>query len=199
MDKNGLEKMLKMMEHDSETDAIMGLRGAQGGFKAEGTSLTEAVLFAFDNIAVLKQRKPAPVIDQKPAAPAPAAPQPVKTSGMPTCRMPKPGHIELIPPGKETGVLVPLPGAAADAAEEIALHLKDALVASIINKSRFKVKLLDVKNVRGEVTETVMQAEYEREGMLPVRIWAAMRGEAAACATVLRKSLAEAFPDLYGA
>lgn len=198
MDKAGLEKMLKMTEQDSETDAIMGLRGMQGGFKSEGTTLSEAVLFAFDNLALLKQRKAsaAPVIDQaKPAAPA--APPPVTTSGMPNCRVSGPGQIELIAPGASSGLVLPLPGSSADAAEEIALHVKDALVAAIINKSRFKVKLLDVKNVRGEITETVMQAEYDRAGMATVRLWAAVRGEAAACATVLRKALAQAFPDLY--
>lgn len=195
MDKPALEKMLKMTEMDSETDAIMGLRGIQGGFKAEGTTLAQAIMFAFENIEVLKQRKVAQVIEQKPAAPA--APPVVTTSGMPNCRLSKPGHIELIPPGQTNGLIVPMPGAGADAAEEIALHMKDALVASIINKSRFKIKLVDVKNVRGEVTETVMQAEYEREGMQAVRIWANVRGEAAAVATVLRKVTAQAFPDLY--
>lgn len=196
MDKPGLEKMLKMTEQDSETDAIMGLRGIQGGFKAEGLTLAEAILFAFDNVAVMKQRRPAPVIDQKAAAPV--APPPVTTSGMPNCKMPKPGHVELLAPGKTSGLVVALPGAAADHAESIAFNLKDALVAAIINKSRFKLKLVDDKNVRGEIIETFLQAEYERAGMAVVRIWGNVRGEVAATATVLRKAVADAFPDLYG-
>ncbi len=200
MDKPALEKMLKMTEQDSETDAIMGLRGVQGGFKAEGLTLAEAILFAFDNIAVMKQRKPAVTIDQKPAVPAaPAAPPPVTTSGMPNCKMPKPGHIELVAPGKISGLVVALPGAAADHAETIAFNLKDALVAAVINKSRFKLKLIDDKNIRGEIIETFLQAEYERAGMAVVRVWGNVRGEVAATATVLRKAVADAFPDLYGA
>ena len=150
-------------------------------------------------MALLKSRKPT-TIDQKPAAAAtPAAPPPVTTSGMPNCRAPKPGHIELIPPGKETGPVFALPGASAENAESIAYNLKDALVAAIINKSRFKLKLFDVKNVRGEISETILQAEYERAGMATVRIWAHVRGEAAALATILRKAMADTFPDLYGA
>lgn len=195
MDKPALEKMTKMLEHDSETDAIMGLRGIQGGFKAEGVSLSDAILFAYDNLATLKTRRPAVTIEQKPAVPA--GPPPVTTSGMPNCTVSKPGHIELIAPGKTSGVVLALPGASAAAADSIAFNLKDALVASVINKSRFKLKLFDDKNVRGEITETFLQAEYERGGMATVRVWGNVRGEVAALATVMRKAVAEAFPDLY--
>lgn len=195
MDKPGLEKMLKMTDSDSETDAIMGLRGIQGGFRAEGLTLSEAVLFAFDNIAVMKQRKPAVTIEQKPAVPA--APKPVSTTGMPNCRMPKPGHIELLAPGAASGTVIALPPSAAEDAAHIADHLKDALVASVINKSRFKLKLFDVKNPRGEILETCLQAEYDREGMAVVKIWTNVRGECANLATLLRKAAAQVYPDLY--
>ncbi|MCC7036867.1 MAG: hypothetical protein IT560_06110 [Alphaproteobacteria bacterium] len=195
MDKPGLEKMLKMTDSDSETDAIMGLRGIQGGFRAEGLTLSEAVLFAFDNIAVMKQRKPAVTIEQKPAAPA--APKPVSTTGMPNCRMPKPGHIELLAPGAASGTVIALPPSAAEDAAHIADHLKDALVASVINKSRFKLKLFDVKNARGEILETCLQAEYDRDGMAVVKIWTNVRGECANLATLLRKAAAQVYPDLY--
>ena len=195
MDKPALEKMLKMTESDSETDAIMGLRGIQGGFRAEGLTLSEAVQFAFDNIAVMKQRRPAVTIEQKPAAPA--APKPVSTTGMPNCRMPKPGHIELIVPGAASGTILQLPASAAEEAAHIADHLKDALVASVINKSRFKLKVFDVKNARNEVLETCLQAEYDRDGMAVVKIWTNVRGEVANLATLLRKAVATAFPDLY--
>lgn len=195
MDKPGLEKMLKMTDSDSETDAIMGLRGIQGGFRAEGLTLSEAVLFAFDNIAVMKQRKPAVTIEQKPAVPA--APKPVSTTGMPNCRMPKPGHIELLAPGAASGTVIALPPSAAEDAAHIADHLKDALVASVINKSRFKLKLFDVKNPRGEILETCLQAEYDRDGMAVVKIWTNVRGECANLATLLRKAAAQVYPDLY--
>jgi hypothetical protein len=195
MDKNALEKMLKMTDSDSETDAIMGLRGMQGGFRAEGVTLSEAVLFAFDNIAVMKTRRPAVTIEQKPAVPE--APKPVTTTGMPNCRMPKPGHIELIAPGAASGTVVPLPPSAVEEAAHIADHLKDALVASVINKSRFKLKLFDVKNNRGEILETCLQAEYDRDGMAVVKIWTNVRGECANLATLLRKVVAQVYPDLY--
>lgn len=195
MDKSALEKMLKMTDSDSETDAIMGLRGIQGGFRAEGLTLSEAVLFAFDNIAVMKQRKPAVTIEQKPAVPA--APKPVSTTGMPNCRMPKPGHIELIAPGAASGTVIALPPSAAEDAAHIADHMKDALVASVINKSRFKLKLFDVKNPRGEILETCLQAEYDRDGMAVVKIWTNVRGECANLATLLRKAAAQVYPDLY--
>lgn len=195
MDKSALEKMLKMTDSDSETDAIMGLRGIQGGFRAEGLTLSEAVLFAFDNIAVMKQRKPAVTIEQKPAVPA--APKPVSTTGMPNCRMPKPGHIELLAPGAASGTVIALPPSAAEDAAHIADHMKDALVASVINKSRFKLKLFDVKNNRGEILETCLQAEYDRDGMAVVKIWTNVRGECANLATLLRKAAAQVYPDLY--
>jgi hypothetical protein len=195
MDKSALEKMLKMTDSDSETDAIMGLRGIQGGFRAEGLTLSEAVLFAFDNIAVMKQRKPAVTIEQKPAVPA--APKPVSTTGMPNCRMPKPGHIELLAPGAASGTVIALPPSAAEDAAHIADHMKDALVASVINKSRFKLKLFDVKNPRGEILETCLQAEYDRDGMAVVKIWTNVRGECANLATLLRKAAAQVYPDLY--
>lgn len=195
MDKSALEKMLKMTDSDSETDAIMGLRGIQGGFRAEGLTLSEAVLFAFDNIAVMKQRKPAVTIEQKPAVPA--APKPVSTTGMPNCRMPKPGHIELLAPGAASGTIIALPPSAAEDAAHIADHMKDALVASVINKSRFKLKLFDVKNNRGEILETCLQAEYDRDGMAVVKIWTNVRGECANLATLLRKAAAQVYPDLY--
>ncbi|MDI1226131.1 MAG: hypothetical protein PSY14_00400 [bacterium] len=195
MDKSALEKMLKMTDSDSETDAIMGLRGMQGGFRAEGVTLGEAVLFAFENLAILKKHKAAVTIEQKPAAPA--APKPVSTTGMPNCRMSKPGHIELIAPGATSGAVVALPPSATEETALIADHLKDALVASVINKSRFKLKVFDVKNNRGEILETCLQAEYDREGMAVVKIWTNVRGEVANLATLLRKAVAQVYPDLY--
>ncbi|HYD16921.1 MAG TPA: hypothetical protein VEF76_00415 [Patescibacteria group bacterium] len=196
MDKPALEKMLKMTDSDSETDAIMGLRGMQGGFRAEGVTLTEAVLFAFENLAVMKQRRPAITIEQA-APPPPAAAKPVTTTGMPNCRMPKPGCIELIAPGAASGTVIPLPPSAAEEAAHIADHLKDALVAAVINKSRFKLKVFDVKNNRGEVVETALQAEYDRDGMAVVRVWTNVKGEVANLAALLRKSVAQVYPDLY--
>ena len=59
--------------------------------------------------------------------------------------------------------------------------------------------VIDMKNASGEVVETALQAEYERAGMTAVRVWANVRGEVAALATVLRKALSTALPDLVAA
>jgi hypothetical protein len=114
---------------------------------------------------------------------------------MPQCRAPRPGHIEIILAGKTAGEIVALPGAAAEQADIIAASMKDALVAAAINKSRFKLKLVDVK----DTAETALQAEYEREGMSPVRIWVNIKGEVAALATVLRRYVANTVPELLAA
>ncbi len=115
--------------------------------------------------------------------------------GMPECR-PGVNAVEIVPPGKTSGHIYALPGESAPAAGTIAECLKDALVAAIINKSRFKLKVVDARNGKGEVIETFLQAEYERPGMVPVRIWVNNRGEVGALATVLRKAVAESLPEV---
>ena len=194
MDKSAVDKMLKMAVSENDTDALMGLRGLQGGFKSDGIPFTDAVMFAFDNLQLLKDRAAKTQVVES-SAPKSAAP--VTMSGMPQCRVAKAGNIELIAPNKDSGLLVPLPGAAAEQAEGIALALKDALVAAVINKSRFKLKVFDIKNNRGEIVETALQAEYERAGMAVVRVWVNVKGEVAALANVLRKSIATVFPELW--
>ncbi len=195
MDKNQFDQMLKMMQSDSDSDALMGLRGLQGLFKHDGVDFGEAIAFLVQNMDAVKAKKP--VIDNAPKAAA--ARPPVTISGMPQCHMPRGGFIEIVPPGTTTGLQVQLPGAAGEDAENIANNFKDALVAAAINKSRFKLKLIDMKNASGEVVETALQAEYERAGMTAIRVWANVRGEVAALATVLRKALATALPDLVAA
>ncbi len=196
MDQSQFDQMLKMIQSDNDSDALMGLRGLQGLFKHDGVDFAEAISFLVQNMDAMKSKSP--TIDN--AAPkAPAARPPVTISGMPQCHMPRGGYIEIVPPGATTGLQVQLPGAAGEDAENIAGNFKDALVAAAINKSRFKLKLIDMKNASGEVVETALQAEYERAGMTAVRVWANVRGEVAALATVLRKALATALPDLVAA
>ncbi len=102
----------------------------------------------------------------------------------------------IIPPGTIAGEKIPLPGAAAAQSQEIADGVKDVLVAAVINKSRFKLKLVDVKDRFGDVAETILQGEYERDNMQPVKVWSNVKGETAALATVLRRAVAAALPDL---
>lgn len=198
MDQELLKKLTAMTESANDSDATLALRGLQGLFADSGLSLSQAILYAASHADTIK--KAAMTVDHL-VTPPPAMTSraPVSISGTPQCHAPRDGHIELIPPGKSEGEVVTLPGESAQHAQMIALSMKDALVASAINKSRFKLKLLDIKNARGDVVETVLQAEYDREGMIPVRIWSNARGEVATLATVLRKAVASSFPDLVAA
>jgi hypothetical protein len=194
MDKILLEKFLKLLGSENVSDALMGLYGVQDLFKSEGASLENALRYAADNVDKLAQGADKTINLQ--AAKKPAAPPAVNISGVPECRMPRAGAVEIVQPGKAEGDVYPLPGNAALQADSIAFSLKDALVAAVINKSRFKLKLLDVKNNSGSILETILQAEYERPGMTPVRIWAGGRGEVGALAAVLRKAVTTSLPEL---
>jgi hypothetical protein len=195
MDKNLLEKFLKLTVSENDSDAVMGLRGAQNLFRDEGACLETALLYAAEN-ADKWARATEKTIDQAAPAPKATAPAAVNISGVPECRA-KAGAVEIVLSGKAEGDVYLLPGEAANHAEMIAAGLKDAIVAAIINRSRFKLKLLDNKNAKGEIVETVLRAEYERVGMTPVPVWAlANRGEVAAVATLLRKAIATSLPEL---
>lgn len=119
--------------------------------------------------------------------------------GVPDCRVQQAGAIGIFIAGRPEGAVYPLPGPAAGDAAVIAECLKDALVAAVINKSCFRLKLADTKNNRGEIVETALQAVYERADMTPVRIWVnGNRGDVGALAAALRKALAERVPELNG-
>jgi len=191
MDKDTFDKILKMMESENDADAVMGLRGLQAMLKGEQVHFSDALNHIFKNIDQLKTKA------DSTAAAAPAAKQaPLEVSGMPQCKSPQAGVIMIIPPGQTAGEPVLLPGESATQSNEIAATLKDALVAAAINKSRFKLKLVDVKDKRGDTTETVLQAEYDRDGMSPVKIWSNVKGEVAALATVLRRTVSSSMPDM---
>lgn len=190
MSKETLAKIIKLAASDQEHEIAMAMRSLMGMFEEQGVGLENALKYALDNIDGIKLKFPAPsVIVKKEAGP-------VQISGMPQCRSPKNGVIEIIPPGATEGTFVQLQGAAGEDSANIAFGMKDALVAAVINKSRFKLKVVDVKNGRGDVVETILQAEYEREGMTPVRVWGNVKGEVAALATVARTGVKTAFPDL---
>lgn len=191
MNEEMLKKTLLMLSSSEDSNAVMGLRSLQALLQEEGTDLVTAVTFAMAHLDDIRKK----TVSAVPPS-TPDANEPVAVSGMPRCRMVRSGVIELIAPDCESGETATLPAIAAQDTEHIALHLQDALAAAVINKSRFKLKLFDVKNGRGETIETVLQAEYERSGMAPVRIWVNVKGEAGALAAVLRKTLAAATPDL---
>ncbi|HCS22204.1 MAG TPA: hypothetical protein PLW48_04240 [Alphaproteobacteria bacterium] len=191
MDKNGFEKLVAMMASDNDSDAVMGLRGFQAWLREENVPFAKAAQSVFDNLASLR----APInADSLTAAPQERGA--VKVSGMPQCVAVLPGIIMIIPPGQTEGEKITLPGAAAAQTKEIADGVKDVLVAAVINKSRFKLKLVDIKDKYGEVVETVLQGEFDRDNMQPVKVWANVKGETAALATVLRRAVAAAVPDL---
>jgi hypothetical protein len=187
-----------MMASKNDSDAVMGLRSAQGLFQSEGISLVEALLFAAASLPALQAARRA-TIDHQPFSPAVRAAPLVNITGMPECRMPRLGHIEIVLSGKTTGEVVSLPGASAAEAEAVALNMKDALIAAVINKSRFKLKVVDIRNNRGDIAETVLQAEYDRPGMTPIRVWSNVKGEVAALAAVLRRMVASCLPELLAA
>jgi hypothetical protein len=205
MDKNLLEKFIKLLGSAQVSDALMGLYGVQDLFKSEGASLDNALRYAAGNLDKLGQGAAKTINLQAaeqaapPAVVKPAAPPAVNISGVPECRMLRAGVLEIVQPGKAEGDVYQLPGTSAQDAESIAFSLKDAIVAAVINKSRFKLKLLDVKNGKGDILETILQAEYERVGMTPVRIWTGNRGDVGALAAVLRKAVATSLPELAGA
>lgn len=194
MDRELLEKFLKLMRSKNDPEAVMGLRGVQSLFRSEKARLTDAVLYAAGHLDQWRQQ---PSEDQKEMEEV-AAPPAVNMSGVPECRLSRPGILEIVPVGNAVGDMYQLPGESAQHAEAIALHLKDAIVAAVVNKSRFKIKLREGKNSGGE-NETQLQAEYDRKDMTPVMIWGGNRGEAGSLATVLRKVMAHSLPELAAA
>ncbi|MDP2205794.1 MAG: hypothetical protein Q8K65_05750 [Alphaproteobacteria bacterium] len=191
MDKSGFDTLVSMMKSENDSDAVMGLRGFQALLRDESVPFASALDHVFANLATLR----APLsTDQLTNATQERGE--VKVSGMPQCVVVQAGVIMIIAPGATAGEKISLPGAAAEQSQEIAEGVKDVLVAAVINKSRFKLKLVDVKDRFGEVAETVLQGEYDRDNMQPVKVWSNVKGETAALASVLRRAVAAALPDL---
>lgn len=194
MDKDGFQSLVKMMTSENDIDAVMGLRGFQALLREENVSFDKALGHVFDNLSSL--RAPVTTESLTGAEAAPVERGEVKVSGMPQCAVVTPGVIMIVPPGATSGEMITLPGAAVADTQAIADGVKDVLVAAVINKSRFKLKLVDIKDRYGDVTETVLQGEYDRENMQPVKVWSNIKGETAALATVLRRAVSAAVPDL---
>lgn len=189
-----MQKLIKMMQSENDADAVMGLRGFQALLKGEEVDFAKAMHFLGENLSGLKEKKVATFENMTQEAAKPRAQ--LQVSGMPQCVISQPGILMIIPPGQDKGEIVQLPTAAAAAGDAVAAGLKDVLVAAAINKSRFKLKVLDIKDKYGDVTETVLQAEYDRDGMSPIKVWSNVKGEVAALATVLRRAVSSSMPDM---
>lgn len=191
-----LDRVVHMLASADDTDAVMGLRALQAHIKSEGVDFTVAINALIAQLPQLKTAVTAsPQLHTAMSVPQPAAAaSPAATGGF----IARNGALELVADDGTPVCTIALPALAADHASVIAASLKDAVVAATINKCRMKIKLLDVKNGRGEVTETQLRAEYDRPGMTPVPIWVNNRGDVAALAAVLRPALAQAVPHLMG-
>ena len=203
MDRNMTERLIAMMSSENDTDAVMGLRGLQGLLRAEGVDFAQAMTTMVGHAAAMKAAPssitapPAPAVSTTVAPAAPPSVPAAAAGGLPQCSAAG-SDITLATPAGAREVIA-LPAEAAAHAPTIAESLTDAIVAAVINKSRMKLKLVDNKNSKGEVVETILRAEYDRDGMMPVQVWVNARGEVAALAAVLRKGLANAMPEIMAA
>lgn len=199
MKREEFNGLISALTSTSDSDALLALHALVSYLRKEGIDPQKAFGVMHEQLDQLKRESVTFDAVIQPVAAVSVERPPVSVSGVPQCHAPKPGCIELIVPGTTQGELVMLPGASAENSDAIADAVKDALLASVLNKSRFKLKLLDIKDQRGQIIETVLQAEYDRAGMTPIRIWVHARGEVASLAAVLRKAVANSFPDLVAA
>lgn len=222
MDKQHLQQYLDVLASNDDQQSIMGLRALQSMFQEQGVTLEKAINYAAGNLEDVKKNnnnilESETVIEQEfteqaapdqpasgaqqqaagqPDAPKPPSPAGAATTELPNCRSLKPGVIEFVPPHQPTGVEVNVIGEPAEQASDIAEHIRDAFVAAVLNKTTFKIKLNDIKDNHGEIIETIVQAEYARDNMTPVKIWTGDRGAAGTLASAIRQGLKQAMPDM---
>ncbi len=187
LDLDLLAKLCDRMASEVEGEALSGLHAVSGMFMDKTTTLKDAVLFAASHMDMWAIKKVTVVQDKK---------APVADQGIPDCRPDGTASIRLFRPGHKESEVFVISGEPLSAREDICLHLKDALVVALLHKSAFKLKLVDIKDDRGAVIETVLQSEYQKAGSAPVKIWSGNRGEAGVLATTLRKAVAWALPEL---
>lgn len=184
----------KILTHEGAVvqDAVNELKYE---FGREGMSLEAAIAFALSRITEWHQPTAA-------ATPAPAPAREAKSGGgLPECvSLTSKGQqsIHVFAKGDKTGEVFALTGVAAGSCDAIADHLKDAMIAAILNASPVKMKLVDVKDSRNEVVETILRAEYDKPGTAPIKIWSGARGDVAMLASIMRKAAAYGLPDLAG-
>ncbi len=186
-----LSKLADRMLSGNDGEALSGLHAVAGMFREKNISLKDAVLFAAKNSDMWASEK----VDNA------AKKEPVSVSadkGITHCQPSGVSAIEVFRPGHKESQVFELSGVAAMNLDDLCLHFKDALVAAQLNKSPFKIRLVDIKDEKGQVKETVMQAEYQKAGSAPVQIWRGTRGEAGALAITMRKAAAWVLPEYAG-
>ena len=193
--KELLEELLRLIASENDPDALLGLRAMQGFCKTEGGRLEDALRYAVSHAEEWRLDYASTIEHETPER---RAARPTPLPEIPECR-PLPDHsIEIIRPGESEGRRYKLPSYSVLQVGTVARGLKDAMVAAVINKTRFRLCLADIpfkKRTRGE--EVHLIADYEREGMAPVVIWAGTRGEAGGLAFVLRRALTETLPEIF--
>lgn len=191
MDKRVLMQYIEYMESSVDSDAIIGLRGAQSFLKEFDLNIEQVLMYVADhyqNIKTVEQ----PAVEEKAASPEDNV---IASGEIPEFKSNAGGIIRVVFSNGAANNCI-LPACAANDAEHIALAMKDAVVAAIINKTHIKIKLFDAKGDDGKVVETILRTEYDREDMQPVNLWSGTKGEAGTVASVLRPFIKEALPEL---
>ncbi len=193
MDKNVLKQYTDYMESNIDSDALMGLRGVQSFLKEFDLTIEQVLLYVADNYQNIKTLEQ-PVVEE--AVSVVPSKNNVRVAGdIPDFKSHSNGVIQVIfPDGSGSGCTLPV--CALNDVGDIAVAMKDAVVAAIINKAHIKIKLFDVKNDEGKVVETILRTEYDREGMQPIDLWHGTKGDAGIVASVLRTFVKEAVPEL---
>ena len=169
-------------------------------FKAHGTALDDALIYALKNIDDIKAQF-------APSAPAPTSPSlPLSETLPPQSDKSKSGlpHFTVkermlyaYAPDDIEGQAFSFSTLLDDAILiEIAERLKDAVVAAILSKTTFKLKLVDTKDTMGAVLSSEIRAEFMRPEIKPITIFQGNKGEAGVNINILRKALSYAIPSL---
>lgn len=195
LDLDLLRKLADRLSSDAEGERLSGLQAVMQMFAEKGATIQEALVFAGGHMDMWSVGVAAPVL----AAAVLSGGGPAETgAGIPDCRPEGASSLRVFRPGGQESEVFVITGVKVSDMGGLCLHLKDALVAGVLHKTPFKLKLADIRDDKGRVVETALQAEYGKEGSAPIRIWSGNRGDAGVLATVLRKAAAWALPGLAG-
>lgn len=193
LDLDILRKLADKLSSSAEGERLNGLQAVMQMFAEKGATIQDALVFAGGHMDMWALGVAAPAV----AAAVLSGPS-VDAAGIPDCRPEGVASLRVFRPGGKESEVFAITGVRVADMGDLCLHLKDALVAGLLHKSPFKLKLADIRDGKGQVVETVLQAEYQKDGSAPIRIWSGNRGDAGVLATVLRKAVAWALPDLAG-
>lgn len=189
IDIEQLKLNLDKLTSDNDMEVLNAIKQIRAAFRGEGAGFKASVIFAAQALNHWQGE-----LGGGGGAASDDAP-----SSLPDCRPVNDGGqpaIEIIGPGQVKGKVWAIPGDAQGSIPEISEQLKDAFVVAMINTTKMKLKLNDIKNDKGEIIETILQSEYARSELQPVKIWSGPRGEAAMLASVLRKAMQFTLPDI---